>query len=380
MRSAFALVTLAACAALAQELPAPTGPYAVGRIGYQWTDAPRSRDLMVYFWYPAERATGAPWAAYLPGAPRMDAMPEIQARLRRLYAARWPEIVSGALHSHAREGAPVAKTPKPLPVVIFSHGAGNSGFNSSGLLEDLASRGYVVAAIEHPGAAQAVWYPDGRVVPVSQDAPGASIARGIDEGAADVRFVADRIVAANREPGFLLAGRLDPARLAAMGHSAGAEFAARACQLDARFRACVDLDGGMVPIAALPLFDDGAKMKPPLLLLEAYHPESTMGGLSHERIAEYYRKREEQLQACPHGTYAVVLRSPGIAHPSFTDIPSLLAGRGDYPPSAVVRHNTELIERVIREFLGKTLHDDKAPWLDTPGAAPPDVTVQPYPR
>jgi acetyl esterase/lipase len=43
---------------------------------------------------------------------------------------------------------------------------------------------------------------------------------------------------------FLLAGRVDLKRAAAMGHSAGAEFAARACQLDARFKACIDLDGG----------------------------------------------------------------------------------------------------------------------------------------
>jgi hypothetical protein len=57
---------------------------------------------------------------------------------------------------------------------------------------------------------------------------------------------------------FLLAGKVDLSRVAAIGHSAGAEYAAHACQLDARIKACVDLDGGMVPIAALPDSGDGA--------------------------------------------------------------------------------------------------------------------------
>ena len=164
------------------------------------------------------------------------------------------------------------------------------------------------------------------------------------------------------------------------GHSAGAEYAARACQLDARFRACVDLDGGMVPVAALPISNDGATMKVPLLFLEAYHPESTMGGLPHERIAEYYKTREEQLQNCPRGTYAVVLRSEGIAHPSFSDIPIFFAGRDEYPTTAVALRNLELIEHFIRAFLDKTLKGGNTPLLDGGSAPIPEATVQKYGR
>ena len=153
-----------------------------------------------------------------------------------------------------------------LPVVVFSHGLGGTGFNYTCLIEDLVSRGYVVASIEHTYTASAVWFPDGRVVPRHAENPptGLSseerfkwmVARTMEEisqGAADVRFVLDQIRRANgnREQ-LLLAGRLDLNRVAAMGHSAGAEFATRACQLDRRFNACVDLDGGMVPLAAIP--------------------------------------------------------------------------------------------------------------------------------
>lgn len=207
---------------------------------------------------------------------------------------------------------------------------------------------------------------------------GTRISEGINEGAADVRFVLDRLTEINGDTRqFLLAGRVDLNRVAAMGHSAGAEFAARACQLDARFKACVDLDGGMVPVAALPVSSDGATMKQPLLFLEAYHPESQMGGTRAE-LAEYFKKKEEQLQSCLPGSYAVVLKSPGIAHPSFSDIPLLFAGQGQFPKTAVVLHNLNLIEGFIREFLGKNLRQESAPLLDGGNAPIPEASVQRY--
>jgi hypothetical protein len=46
----------------------------------------------------------------------------------------------------------------------------------------------------------------------------------------------------------------------------------------------------------------------------------------------------------------VVLKSPGIAHPSFSDIPLLFAGRGGFPETSVVLHNLELIETFVRAF------------------------------
>src|SRR5581483_1407491 len=239
----------------------------------------------------------------------------------------------GAIFSHTVEGAPIAKSARRFPVVLFSHGLGSTGFNYTCLIENLVSHGYVVASIEHTYTALAVWFPDGRVVLRRNEPPPAGLSpeertkwvmahttETISDGAADVRFVLDRINSANGEAQqFRLAGKMDLNRVAAMGHSAGAEFAARACQTDARFKACVDLDGGMVPVAALPEYPDGATLKQPLLFLEAYHPESQMGGTPAEHAA-YFKKKEEQLRTTRPGSYDVVLKSTGIAHPSFSDI------------------------------------------------------------
>ena len=386
--------------AASPRLPEPSGTYGIGRVGYDWTDESRQdryshnpqahRELMVYVWYPTSKSPAGAKGTYLPGAKQMDAAPEIQRAMRDDYEANWPLIVSNAIYSHAADNPPIAKSPGKFPLVIFSHGQGSSGFGYTALIEDLVSHGYVVAAIEHTGSATAVWFPDGRLVPFHQDppAPGLSaeerwkrmvqsVSVGIEEGGADVRFVLDRLTELNAgNPKSAFAGKLDLNRVAPMGHSAGAEFAARACQLDARFKACVDLDGAMVPVAALPEYPDAATMKEPLLFLEAYHDEAHMGG-THAQHLEYFKKRQEQLEKCPAGTYAVVLRSPGIMHSSFSDHPFLATG--DYAQDInTARHNFELITNLIRAFLDKTLDHDGGTLFDTHSPAIPEAEVVAY--
>jgi dienelactone hydrolase len=392
---------------IAGELPQlerPVGPYGIGRLGYHWTDSKRPnrvatdaqmhRELMVYLWYPAPQQHADVKGPYFPSAKQMDDVPEIRRRMREEFGINWPLIVSGGISSHAIEAAPAAKTPSQFPIVIFSHGDGGTGFSYTTLIEDLVSRGYVVAAIEHTQSAIAVLFPGDRIVPYRGDVVPAglspaersqrrteSISAGIEQGAADVRFVLQRLSELNATgaPHFFLSGRFDLNRVAAMGHSAGAEFAARACQLDSRLKACVDLDGGMVPFAALPVYPDGATLKQPLLLLEADHPESQMAGTKADHL-KYFRKKEEQLRACPPGSYNVILKSPGIAHPSFSDIPLFFAGTQGYPEISAVRHNHGLIKSFVREFLDKTLRGRKAPLLDEVTRPHPEATVQAYGR
>jgi predicted esterase len=383
------------------KLPLPSGRFGIGRIGYDWTDSSRRdrystepsvhRELMVYIWYPTGENPEKVKGVYMPGAKQMDQAPELQNQILDEFGPSWPFIVTGAIFSHAAEGAPVAKGREVFPVVLLSHGLGGTGFDYTSLIENLVSHGYVVASIEHTESAIVVVFPDGRMIPFHVDStpPGLSpeerfqrmaqsVSVGINEGAADVRFVLNRLTELNSTDSqhFPLAGRLDLQRVAAMGHSAGAEFAARACQLDARFKACVDLDGAMVPVAALPEYPDGETMKQPLLLLEAYYPESRMGG-THAQHEDYFKKREAQLQATRPGSYSVVINSNGMGHGSFTDY-SLLAA-GDNPAQIkIALHNLDLTQEYIRAFLDKTLRQEKAPLLDAGNPSTPEVTVRIY--
>ena len=380
------------------EIPYPSGPFGIGRVGFDWIDTTRpdnydprhKRELMVYFWYPTAKSVGAK-GQYLPGAAQMDGAPAIHELMSQEFGKRWAPIVSGEISSHAVDGAPIASSRTPFPVVTFSHGAGGTGFEYTVLIEDLVSHGYVVASIEHTYTAKAVWFPDGRVITERNDSPPAGLSQaerlswmmkrtsvGIDQGAADVRFVIDRMRQLNHDKQhFALADAIDLERLTAMGHSAGAEFAARACQQDSRIYACVDLDGAMVPIAALPVYDDDRKIHQPLLFLEAFHPESHMGG-PPDQIAEYKKVKEKQLQELRPGSYDVVLHSPGIAHPSFSDVPLLFHGQDGFPETPIVLHNLDLITTFIRAFLDKTLLGEKQPLFDGRISPIPEAIVTAY--
>ena len=50
------------------------------------------------------------------------------------------------------------------PVVVFTHGYTGTFTDYTYIFEDLASRGYVVASVDHTYEATAVAFPDGRFV------------------------------------------------------------------------------------------------------------------------------------------------------------------------------------------------------------------------
>jgi predicted esterase len=380
------------------EIPSPSGPFGIGRIGCHWTDdsrpddyePKRRRELMVYFWYPTAKSSLAK-GQYLPGAAQMDALPEINKLMSHEFGNLWTPIVSGEISSHAIDHAPIASIRSPFPVVTFSHGLGSSGFQYTVLIEYLVSHGYVVASIEHTYTAKAIWFPDGRVVTEHSDSPPGGLSPSerlkwmmsktlvaISEGATDVRFVIDRMTQLNHDKQqFALAGTIDLKRIAAAGHSAGAEFAARACQQDSRIQSCIDLDGGMVPVAALPIYDDNRTMRQPLLFLEAYHPDNRMGG-TPDQIAEYKKVKDQQLQQLRPGSYDVVLHSPEIAHPSFSDVPLLFHGEDGFPETPIVLHNLDLITQFTCAFLDKTLLGAKQPLFDGRISPVPEAIVTAY--
>jgi dienelactone hydrolase len=138
------------------------------------------------------------------------------------------------------------------PVLLFSHAFSADRFVYATLINDLASRGYVVLAPDHPPDAFAVQYPGGKVAegrygrplspaPISEQA----IAGLVELRAADLRFVlSPALKLAGARQGFL-AGHLDGSRVGALGHSLGGATAARTAQLDGRIDAAVDLDGSL---------------------------------------------------------------------------------------------------------------------------------------
>jgi dienelactone hydrolase len=140
------------------------------------------------------------------------------------------------------------RTTGRWPLVVFAHGFQVSPQPYTTLLESWASHGYVVAAPEFPLTDQAV------AGPYLDESD-------IQNQPADVRFVTDQLLSASSS----VATRIDPGRVAAAGHSDGAETAlaastARVPPGEPAYRAVIVLSGQPVPA--------GARPNPPILVVQ----------------------------------------------------------------------------------------------------------------
>ncbi len=330
----------------AQTLPAPTGPYAVGRdplLGEDgWRIEPLApklgpRRILADVWYPAEPREGGNPAEYL----AVDAFERaIGSALPSQLGAAYDAIRSGKVSTHAVSGAPFSSRLRRAPVLIFSPGGGMIRELYAAQLAELASHGYVVAAITHPYDGFAAVYPggghiayDGKRWPKPPSLEGEANLNQLEWHAADLRFVLDELGRAGSRP---FSGRLDLARAGAFGHSFGGIAAAHACQREPRLRAGLNQDGS---IAFQPYFADarGWGMDQPFLLLERSlrtGPPSdrelaemkTTRARVEELRARLLRRRDLTLRSTGKGSLRVVLIREGTSHMDFSDLPLLGAG------------------------------------------------------
>ena len=234
-------------------LPAPSGPYAVGRMEYDWTDRSRNdlfaphagtkRELVVWAWYPAAHVPGVPSAPYLP--PKWAQLSEQQHGFIGQHLSQ----SSDSIQTYSIDRAPLATDVARYPVLIFEPGLGNIPAYYTTLIEDLASHGYIIFAIT-PTYSSAVVFPDGRVVEATpagkldtNENPQAAANQLVMVWSQDVIFVMNQLDRLNTTPGNMWSQRLDLARLGVFGHSFGGATAAQDCHMDMRCKAGINIDG-----------------------------------------------------------------------------------------------------------------------------------------
>jgi fermentation-respiration switch protein FrsA (DUF1100 family) len=125
-------------------------------------------------------------------------------------------------------GAPVATGGGLFPLVVFSHGFGANALVYTGVAEEIASHGYVVAAPTYPLT--------------NNQAPGGRNTLDVVNQPGDVSFVIDEVIAADE-----IGAIVDAERLGVAGHSLGAvtslAVALNDCCLDDRIDAAVSWAG-----------------------------------------------------------------------------------------------------------------------------------------
>lgn len=230
-------------------VPAPTGPDPVGTRTLSFTDPKRTdpylasgtqRELSVRFWYPAAASAAR------------DCQPaEYAAPSVWKYYAQLVRVAPFPVKTNSCWNAPVDAGSHPL--VLFTPGYTATATDYTFLAEELASRGYVVASVNHTYEATAVQLANGKLArsvvgshlggPTRGDA--GSLSSAVSIRLLDLKSVLDHIEHLNASGDSPFAGRLDMTRIVFAGHSLGGLTAFLGSGFEPRITAVVMLDGFM---------------------------------------------------------------------------------------------------------------------------------------
>lgn len=335
---------------------APSGAETVGRTSLRWTDDARDepmttdpsdqREVVAHIWYPTVGG-GLEDADYFPD---LDVLREAMADTGEIGFLELAGL--GFVGTHASALTPVNGTD--LPILLFSPGNATNSVLYSGLLEELASHGYVVIGVEHPydvlgvttaDRAPAVFAADRW--PQLLDENLAFYLERVDERAADLAFVVDRLIELDEGDG-MFGGRLGTDRIGAIGHSLGAITASRLCQTDDRVQACLNLDGLYNGTPWDPRFD----------------PPGASDFMLMTRIGD---------AVDTGGAVSVVI--DGIEHDAFGDTPTLGPDL-PIPGEAAADRTMRIVREYAVAFFERTLRGSTTTVLDRPSPYL-EVTVRP---
>jgi dienelactone hydrolase len=344
----FLVVSCCLCYAIPMfRLPRPTGQFHVGtcilhmvdRNRIEDTQAGGNRELMVQLWYPAEKISG------MGGYRRL-------ACYRRKEETNLVSSYQAVLRTHSYLDAPILRERGQFPVLLFNPAWRGRRTQSTFLTEELASHGYVVAAIDHTYNSMPVAFPDGRVIVAEPIHRFESLVgtypqevwqignREADKQALDVCFVLHELSKMNQEQGSRWFRTMNTVHAGAFGHSLGGGVSVQAWATDQRIRAALNLDGwsfgGEVQKAKRRV--EAELPEYPLLFLyeDGYQPELSNTPFVEDQATSEKMKAawprdelESKMDAWDHEHVRLLLQQyggyflklKGANHGSFTDRP-----------------------------------------------------------
>ncbi|KAE8605307.1 hypothetical protein XENTR_v10015060 [Xenopus tropicalis] len=257
-------------------IPQGKGPHAVGSMDFM--SGPSNQGSFFRLYYPCAEAGHYEEPLWIPRKEYYLGLADT-LKLNRFAVNFFLCYYFGSVKSPARWNAPF-KPGEQYPLIIFSHGLGAFRTLYSAICIELASQGFVVAAVEHRDRSASATYYLQEKSPSDPGEPGGPtleevwlynkiLKAGEDEYPLRVQQVNQRAEECIRALDIILnfnAGKhtanllpsdfdwnllkdsIDVQRIAAVGHSFGAATAIKSLGRDSRFRCGVALDAWMFPL------------------------------------------------------------------------------------------------------------------------------------
>lgn len=350
-------------------LPKPTGPYPVGTRIIYLKDSSRienedqqhpglPRELTVQIWYPTNYSSNH-LAAY-----------------QRLAETNLATSYRSVLWTNSRIDAPITGEGGPFPVLLFNHGWGGRRTQDTFLTEDLASHGYVVAAIDHTYNAGRVALSADRVIdstngydPIDASKHTATEIKRtwnkeLQRWVEDEVFVLNALQTENADSKSFWHGRLNTDRAGALGHSFGGAAAIQVCSVDRRIRSALNMDGWT--------FGDiqhRTSAQPTLFMYEKSNQprQQDLSSLDAEArtLNELDKNDESEVDASlkQYGGYKLYVSN--TSHMDFTDHPLITPWSNWIQPKHISPARIQMIIRAyVLDFFDQTIQGKKSSSLE----------------
>ncbi|CAH1399875.1 unnamed protein product [Nezara viridula] len=349
-----------------KHLPLPLGQYAPAFMDIMSDFTIDSTFIRLYYpsSTPNTQNDATKWTKWSPNEYYLQSMAHLVSHWGTvLKAVLW--LYGGEPNVPAMWEAELMQSNSKIPVIMFSHGFGATRFLSSTVAIELASRGFIVASIEHKDSSACATYYYESAEKFEKDEktwiPHEKMKFGPDHykirntqlrrRANEIIRLIDLLYKINSgEASNILKSsidlscfkdRLDLSSLSMMGHSFGGATSMLAMSLDDRIKCGIILDGWMFPLK-----EDNLTIKQPLIFIntQTFHIESNINV-----ICKYLNKN-------PAYTPREIYTIKHTTHESQTDTPHILGyWLNWFMPKLDPEEGTNINNHMILRFLHKNI-------------------------